>query len=45
MHLKSFILVMPGGKLVVLILIYLEIWSSMIEGLSGVLIGVPVPLR
>ena len=45
MHLMSFILVMPGGKIAVLVLVYLEIWSSVSERLSGVLIGVPVPLR
>ena len=28
-----------------LVLVYLEIWSSMSERLSGVLIGVPVLLR
>ena len=41
----SFILVMPGGKPTVLVLVYLEIWSSMSEMLSGVLIGVPAPHR
>ena len=45
MHLMSFILVMPGGKPAVLVLVYLEIWSSMSEKLSGVLIGVPAPHR
>ena len=33
------------GQPVVLVLIYLEIWSSMIEELFGILIGVPAPLR
>ena len=36
---------MPEGKLAVLVLFYLEIWSSMSEMLSGVLIGVPAPHR
>ena len=45
MHLMSFILVMPGGKPAVLVLVYLEIWSSVSERLSGVLIGVPAPHR
>ena len=31
---------MPGGELAVLVLVYLEIWSSVSERLSGVLIGV-----
>ena len=45
MRLVSFILVMPGGKPVVLVLVYLEIWSSVSERLFGVLIGVPAPHR
>ena len=45
MHLMSFILVMPGGKPAVLVLVYLEIWTPVSERLSGVLIGVPVPHR
>ena len=44
-HLISFILVRQRGQPVVLVLIYLEIWSSMIEELSGILIGVPALLR
>ena len=44
-RLMSFILVRPDEQPVVLVLIYLEIWSSMIEELSGILIGVPAPLR
>ena len=34
-----------GGKPAVLVLIYLEIWSSMSERLSGVLMGAPAPHR
>ena len=45
MHLMSFILVMAGGKPAVLVLVYLEIWSSVSERLSRVLIGVPAPHR
>ena len=45
MRLMSFILVMPGGKPAVLVLIYLEIWSFVSERLSGVFIGVPAPHR
>ena len=31
------------GQPIVLVLIYLKIWSFVIERLSGVLIGVPTP--
>ena len=45
MRLMSFIVVLLGGKLVVLVLIYREIWSFVIERLFGVLIGVLAPHR
>ena len=45
MHFISFILLMGGGQPIVLVLIYLEIWSFVIEIIYGVLIGVPPPLR
>ena len=45
MRLMSFILVMPKGKPAILVLVYLEIWSSVSERLSGVLMGVHAPHR
>ena len=42
MRLMNFILVMLGGKLGVIVLVYLEIWSSVSERLSRVLIGILV---